>query len=87
MDAMSMALHIAYHHTASLPSAILWNSSKGGDADSVGAVLGQIIGSYFDIRWIPFEWVKMIFRWDGEPCGTVLRRSIKLFQLANMVQK
>lgn len=50
MDAMAMALHIAYH-TESFYDAVLWSVNMGGDCDSVGSVVGQITGAMYGIDY------------------------------------
>ena len=36
----------------------------GGDADSIGAVYGQIAGAYYGFDAIPVRWVKAVKTWE-----------------------
>jgi ADP-ribosyl-[dinitrogen reductase] hydrolase len=49
LDALAMALHISYH-SKNAHEAILKASNMGGDCDSVGAVTGQIVGSFYGLE-------------------------------------
>ena len=51
----------------------------GGDADSVGSIVGQILGAYYGHTAIPFTWAQAVWHWDK---GSVLHRVIKLHDLA-----
>jgi len=44
-----MALFISYH-SKSPKQAILLAANMGGDCDTVAAIVGQIVGSYFGIN-------------------------------------
>lgn len=44
MDALAMALHIVYF-SSSFKESILKAVNMGGDADTVGAITGQIAGA------------------------------------------
>jgi ADP-ribosylglycohydrolase len=48
MDALSMALFLAYH-TDSYYEAALWATNMGGDSDTVGAICGQITGAMYGL--------------------------------------
>ena len=36
----------------------------GGDADSIGAVYGQIAGAYYGFAAIPNRWIKAVKTWE-----------------------
>ena len=65
MDAMAMALNILIN-TSNFKEAILKGVNLRGDADSLGAVIGQIAGAYYGIDGIPEEWIKVIYNWDKD---------------------
>jgi ADP-ribosyl-[dinitrogen reductase] hydrolase len=48
MDALAMALFLAYH-TDSFYEAALWATNMGGDSDTVGAICGQITGAMYGL--------------------------------------
>ena len=64
MDGMAMALHVVYY-TSSFREAIIKVVNLCGDADSVGAVVGQIAGAYYGIESIPPEWIETVSKWDN----------------------
>jgi ADP-ribosyl-[dinitrogen reductase] hydrolase len=74
MDAMSMAFYRCYH-SQDYCDALLRAAGMGGDADSVGSIVGQILGAYFGHTAIPFSWAQAVWRWDQ---GSVLARVRKL---------
>jgi len=63
MDGMAMALHVVYY-TNNFKEAIIKVVNLRGDADSVGAVVGQIAGAYYGVENIPTEWIKIVSKWD-----------------------
>ena len=65
MDAMAMALNILINSN-NFKEAILKGVNLRGDADSLGAVIGQIAGAYYGIDGIPEEWIKVIYNWDKD---------------------
>jgi ADP-ribosylglycohydrolase len=74
MDAVAMGLHLSYH-AEDFADAMLRSAGQGGDADSVSAVVGQIVGSYWGHEKIPFSWMRTIQTWDN---GTILPRVLAL---------
>jgi ADP-ribosyl-[dinitrogen reductase] hydrolase len=48
LDALSMALHLSYY-SKSPKQAIIKSVNMGGDSDTVSAIVGQIVGSYYGI--------------------------------------
>lgn len=78
MDAMSMAFYRCYHSQDYL-DAVLRAAGMGGDADSVGSIVGQIMGAYYGHTAIPLSWAQAVWQWDK---GSVLTRVCKLHDLA-----
>lgn len=63
MDCLSMALHCVWT-TTSFEEALLKTVNLRGDADTVGAVAGQIAGACYGVTAIPLEWSKCVWKWD-----------------------
>ena len=63
MDAMTMALNVLIN-TNSFEEAILKGVNLRGDADSLGAVIGQIAGAFYGLDSIPKNWIEKIYEWD-----------------------
>ena len=79
MDGMAMALHVVYY-TSSFREAIIKVVNLCGDADSVGAVVGQIAGAYYGIESIPPEWIETVSKWDNFEIplrGYILQKLLK----------
>ena len=79
MDGMAMALHCVYY-TSTFRDAIIKVVNLRGDADSVGAVVGQIAGAYYGVEKIPPEWIQEISKWDNFEIplrGYILQKLIK----------
>jgi ADP-ribosylglycohydrolase len=79
MDGMAMALHCVYY-TNTFRDAIIKVVNLRGDADSVGAVVGQIAGAYYGVEKIPPEWIQEISKWDNFEIplrGYILQKLIK----------
>ena len=79
MDGMAMALHVVYY-TNTFRDAIIKVVNLRGDADSVGAVVGQIAGAYYGVEKIPPEWIQEISKWDNFEIplrGYILQKLIK----------
>ena len=77
MECLAMALHICYTEGDIYTIAILRITSMGGDADSVGSVVGQILGAYYGFSMIPNNWYEPVFKHDR---GSILYRTIKLYE-------
>lgn len=78
MDALAMALHCVWT-TNSFREAVIKAATRGGDADSVGAIVGQIAGAIYGFTDIPENWIKSVQQWDGE--GDIAARAALLLQL------
>ena len=65
MDGLAMALHVLYH-TDTFEKAILKAVNLRGDADSVGSIVGQIAGAFYEFDSIPEDWIKEVNRWDKD---------------------
>ena len=63
MDAMAMALNILIN-TNSFQEALLRGVNLRGDADSLGAVIGQIAGAFYGMDGIPKDWIETLYKWD-----------------------
>ena len=75
MDAVAMALHLVWT-SRSLEEALLRAANQCGDADSVGAVTGQIAGAIYGLRHVPRTWLRAVQKWDND--GEILLRCHKL---------
>jgi ADP-ribosylglycohydrolase len=49
----------AFHDAKDFREALLWAVNLGDDADTTGAVCGQLAGAYWGEEGIPVEW------WEG----------------------
>ena len=78
MDGMAMALH-CFYTTKNFVDCVLKAVNLCGDADSVGAIAGQIAGAYYGVSSIPQKWIDCFMRWDGG--GTIAYRASLLYQL------
>lgn len=76
MDCMAMALHCVWT-TNDFDKAILKSAAKGGDADTVTAVVGQIAGAIYGASLIPEKWIEKIHMWDRN--GDIATKAYKLF--------
>ncbi len=74
MDALAMALHCVYT-TDSFEDAVIKAVRSGGDADSVGAITGQLAGSLYGAKAIPKKWRKAVGQWDR---GDIIPRALIL---------
>ena len=64
MDGLAMAMHCVYS-TFTFKEAVLKCVNMAGDADTVGAITGQIAGSIYGCESIPLEWIQSIQQWDN----------------------
>jgi ADP-ribosyl-[dinitrogen reductase] hydrolase len=60
VDTLEAALW-AFYQTDSFRDCILLAVNLGNDADTVGAVAGQIAGAYYGIDDIPQEWINKLY--------------------------
>ncbi len=58
----------AFNSTSTFEDALIAAVNLGGDADSIGAVTGQIAGAYYGIEAIPNRWIQALPKMHG--CGT-----------------
>jgi ADP-ribosyl-[dinitrogen reductase] hydrolase len=80
MDGLSMALHSLYH-TSDFNAAICRVVNLCGDADSTGAICGQIAGAFYSISSINPEWRRQVKVWDE---GEIELRGILLYYAADI---
>lgn len=78
MDAMAMALHCVYA-TETFRDALLKCVNIGGDADSVGAICGQLAGAIYGLNEISVEWVQEMQNWDFG--GDILLKAAMLYKI------
>ena len=76
MDGLCMSLH-CFYTTNDFASCVSKVVSLGGDADSTGAIAGQIAGAYYGVSAIPQKWIDCIMKWDA---GTIAYRASKLYK-------
>jgi ADP-ribosyl-[dinitrogen reductase] hydrolase len=75
-----MALHCVWS-TNSAKDAILKAVNMCGDADSVGAVTGQIAGAAYGFSDFPKDWISTVNRWDNHEIG------LRAFRLYHKIWK
>lgn len=66
----------AFYHTNTYKEGLLKVVNLGDDADTTGAVYGQLAGAYYGINEIPLEWREKIAMSD-----TIHKFSLNLFEL------
>jgi ADP-ribosyl-[dinitrogen reductase] hydrolase len=54
----------AFHSTDNFREAVLKAVNLGDDADTTGAVCGQLAGAYWGVAGIPPEWLKGLAQRD-----------------------
>jgi len=54
----------SFYHTNTLEEAILKSVNLGDDADTVGAITGQLVGAYYGVDGIPYEWINGLSHLD-----------------------
>jgi ADP-ribosylglycohydrolase len=57
IDALEAALW-SFYHTGTYAEGLLKAVNLGGDADTVGAIYGQLAGAYYGFEAIPSKWVQ-----------------------------
>jgi len=75
MDGLAMALHCLVT-TNSFEEAIKKAGHRGGDADSVAAILGQLAGPIYGLEAIPSTWIRELLSHDGN--GEIACRALAL---------
>ena len=63
LDTLEAALWACYN-TSSFADAVLAAVNLGDDADSVGAVAGQLAGAMYGFSGIPVKWFEQLYRKD-----------------------
>ncbi|KAJ3338537.1 hypothetical protein HDU83_008035 [Entophlyctis luteolus] len=83
LDALAIALHSCYT-TLSFEDAILKTVNFLGDADSTGAVTGQIAGAFYGAENIPDFMRKPIEKWDH---GSIALRAALMYFYENVASE
>jgi ADP-ribosyl-[dinitrogen reductase] hydrolase len=78
LDGLAVALH-AVHHTRSFAEAVVSAINHLGDADSTGAVAGQLAGALYGHARIDPRLTEQLRPWDD---GEIALRGALLYQLA-----
>ena len=58
----------AFNTTETFEEGLVAAVNLGGDADTIGAVFGQIAGAYYGFEAIPDRWVKAVKTWRRVDC-------------------
>ncbi|AZF16345.1 ADP-ribosylglycohydrolase family protein [Pseudomonas sp. R3-18-08] len=53
-----------FDHTASFAEAVLAAANLGDDADTTGAIVGQLAGAYYGVQAIPIGWLNKLYLRD-----------------------
>jgi ADP-ribosyl-[dinitrogen reductase] hydrolase len=81
VDSLEAALW-AFHHSQSYEEGALLAVNLGDDADTTGAVYGQLAGAYYGSEGIPDRWLeKLAYRALIEQLADGLRAGLSLFDL------
>jgi ADP-ribosylglycohydrolase len=83
MDGLAMALH-CLSTTNSFEKAIGKAAYRGGDADSIAAILGQLAGPIYGLEGMPTQWVNEVLQHDGN--GEIACRALVLLSLRDRPQ-
>lgn len=75
MDGLAMALHCIYT-TSSFEEAIIKATHHGGDADTIGAITGQLAGAIYGFKDISKHWKDAIREHDGD--GGIVATAMEL---------
>lgn len=73
LDGLAMALH-AFYTTDAADAAVVKVVNMAGDADTTGAICGQMAGAFYGVGALNPAWVEDVRRWD--------RRDIELRAVA-----
>lgn len=63
-ESLSSALY-HFHSTDSFRGAVLQAVNFGNDADTIGAITGQLAGAYYGLSEIPVEWVAGLYNTEA----------------------
>ncbi|CAE7220709.1 unnamed protein product, partial [Symbiodinium sp. CCMP2456] len=77
LDGLAIAMH-SFYHTASFMEALTRCVNFLGDADSTGAICGQMAGAFYGLSAIDARLVSRLRRWD---CDEVALRGALLHVL------
>lgn len=69
----------AFYHTDSFKDGALKAVNLGNDADTVGAIYGQIAGAFYGVGDIPSPWLQKLYRKDE-----IERMAAELFKLSEL---
>lgn len=83
MDGLAIALHSVYH-TSSFTAAVSRCINFLGDADSTGAICGQVAGAFYGIDAIDDRLVTLLRRWDS---GQIALRGALLYALGASISE
>jgi len=81
MDGLAIALHSVYH-TRTFMAAVVRCINFLGDADSTGAICGQIAGAFYGVDAIDDRLVAQLRRWDA---GQIALRGALLYALGSQL--
>ena len=79
VDGLATALHACYT-TTSFDEAVLTVINRYGDADTTGAIAGQLAGAFYGYKNINFGTIKALNQWDN---GEIRLRAILLYLIGN----
>jgi ADP-ribosyl-[dinitrogen reductase] hydrolase len=54
-----------FHTTSTFEAAVLEAANLGEDADTTGAIVGQVAGAFYGVRGIPERWLEKLHMRDG----------------------
>lgn len=69
----------AFFNTGSFEACVVRAVNRGGDADTTGAIAGQLAGALYGVEGIPERWLK---RLDSTVTAAIYEQTVALLQLA-----
>ncbi|WP_221031088.1 ADP-ribosyl-[dinitrogen reductase] hydrolase [Actomonas aquatica] len=72
----------AFFHTSDFESCVVRAVNRGGDADTAGALAGQLAGAHHGVEAIPARWLRKL---DREVQREIRAQAIALLELAPQV--
>src|ERR1700757_5442729 len=68
----------AFHRSDSFREGALRAVNLGDDADTTGAIYGQLAGAYYGVNSIPQDWIKRLAL-----CELISKKAAALFHFSN----
>lgn len=77
VDSFKCALYAIWAASSSFEEAVVYAANLGGDADTIAAICGGLVGAMYGFEAIPEKWIAALSRDDRERLDAAVEAAVE----------